>query len=78
MSILLKAIHRFKAILVNNLNAIFLQKKTKKKKKSPDICVGPQKSQLAKAILRKKNKAGVFTLPDFKLCYKAIILKTAK
>ena len=48
------------------------------KKKSPDICVGPQKSQLAKAILRKKNKAGVFTLPDFRLCYKAIILKTAK
>ena len=77
MSILLKAIYRFKAILVNNLNAIFLQKKTKKKK-SPDICVGPQKSQLAKAILRKKNKAGVFTLPDFRLCYKAIILKTAK
>ena len=65
MTILPKVIYRFSAIIIKIQMAIFTKLVWKHK--------GPQ---IAKTILRKKNKAGSIMLPDFKLYDKVTTIKS--
>ena len=59
-SIIPKAIYRFNAIPIKILKYL----------------LKPKIPQIANTLLRKINKAGGITFPDFKLHYKAIVIKT--
>ena len=73
MSMLPRAIYTFSAILIHIPMTCFKEKdqtalKFVRKQKRP---------QIAKELLKGKNKAGGITMPDFGLYYKAVITKTA-